>query len=193
MNLSAKNIDDLKEFVRLVRKLESSTFSKRLLSAQNISYQHSVESGNQGMILNFDEEECESFLLSCRLLMQNNERTSIQRVWALFHDNMRDHPSFVRINPARWKLNDYLDRVPAIPLIDRAHSSGLILNTFLYGAYAHRNREKCQLLSEWEQDAQTFSMYKMTFLLALKVMLDCAKSLAAGVVEFLEKSGHAIP
>lgn len=116
MNLSTEDIEDLVLFVEHVSELRSSKFAQRVLSPKDITYTWTSGS-SRGEFINFDEEECRSFILGCRLLMQDNDRTSIRRVWLMFKDQVKKQEWFMKVNPPRWMLNDYLD-TNAIILVD---------------------------------------------------------------------------
>jgi hypothetical protein len=185
VNLSADDIEDLREFVDLVGELKSTRFAQLVLALKQISYVHGG-GATEGEFANFDEEECRSFILGCRLLMQDNERTSIRRVWVMFNDKVMRPDWFVKINPPRWMINDYLDRDAIIRAPDGATvTSRLIVETFLYGSYAHYNRVHRQRFKDWEATGHKFAQMKLWFLVALQVVLKNAVPMAAAVEQFL--------
>lgn len=181
--LTPEQREDLAEFVEQVNQLRSSRFGQRVLSQRSVTLQSVGD--NEPKLMNFDEEECRSFLLGCRMLMQNNERISIGRVWILFKDVIQEADWFVRINPPRWMLNDYLDQemIFAEPTGDIATNRQLV-DTFLYGSYAHLNRDHRKRFKTWEADPQFHSL-KLLFLLGLKVILEMSGRMSDTVEDYL--------
>ena len=170
--------------------LGRSRFAKAVLAQKNITLRMPGNS-QEAEFLNFDEEDCRSFLLGCRFLLQDNERVSVRNIWRLFEARIADSAWFARINPPRWKLNDYLDQdapfaVPGGGTI----TNRLLLYTFLYGSYAHHNREHRERLREWEASQQLMFM-KLLFLMALKVVYRCAAEMADVVSDWLASQPNA--
>ena len=178
-------VDDLQEFVQAVAELSTSRLGREVLSQRNITMRMS---GNWSKIeiINFDEEGCSSFLLKCRLLIQNNERISLFRVWTLCEKRIANPDLFGRINPPRWMLNQYLDEnslfaVPGGGLITKR----LLMDTFLYGSYAHLNRVHRRRFRQWQQDPKQFHVLKLEFVMGLQIVLKSAQLMAAVVSDWL--------
>lgn len=72
----------LREFVDLVRELQSSSLSQRLLSKNSLKSTHYAD-GRIPVIQNFDEDSCRAFLLSFRLLIRDNDRISLRSARSL--------------------------------------------------------------------------------------------------------------
>ena len=119
------------------------------------------------------------------MLIQNNERISIGNIWAIFKDVIKDPDWFVKINPPRWMLNDYLNQ--DLLFLDPSktiQTNRQLLDTFLYGNYAHMNRDHRARFKAW-QDHKNFHSLKLQFLLGLKVILDMAVDIAVVAGGFL--------
>ncbi len=182
---TSNDIEDLAEFVRHVRGLGEFRFAKAVLAQRGITLQMSPKSP-AGEFLNFDEEDCRSFLLGCRLLMQNNDRVSVARVWKTFADKANDDAWFAKINPPRWMLNEYLDRDAEFAAPGGGSVTNLlILHTFLHGSYAHLNRDHRGRFLQWEAHPQ-FHYMKLLFLMAVKVLYRCSSEMAVVVSDWLE-------
>jgi hypothetical protein len=182
--LTREQREDLAEFVEQVNQLQSSRFGQRVLLQRSVTLR-STAGDEEPELVNFDEEECRSFLLGCRMLMQNNDRVSIGKVWTLFKDTIGDPAWFVRVNPPRWMLNDYLDQemMFADPTGEVTTNRQLV-DTFLFGSYAHLNRAHRARFKAWQSDPQFHSL-KLLFLLGLKVILEMAGRMADAVEDYL--------
>jgi hypothetical protein len=185
--LRPADIEDLKEFVHHIHALSQTRFAKALLSQKTITLRRAGAS-RVSEIVNFDEEDCRSFLLGCRLLLQNNERVSIGRIWKIFADRIRDDVWFVRINPPRWMLNDFLDQETMFKTPSGSSvSNRLLLDTFLYGSYAHLNKNHRKRFREWEAHEQ-FPFMKLLFLMVLQVLYKCSIDMASVVSDWLSNA-----
>ena len=182
--LRAADIEDLKEFVHHVHDLTRTRFAKAVLSQKTITLRH-IGVPRAGEIVNFDEEDLRSFLLGCRLLLQNNERVSIRRIWMIFKDRIKDDAWFIRINPPRWMLNDFLDQdamftTPSVGSV----TNRLLLETFLYGSYVHLNTRHRKRFRRWEAHDQ-YPFMKLLFLTVLQVLYKCSFDMASVVSDWL--------
>ena len=187
---SPTDILHLKEFCELVRELRESKFGQRVLGSKPITVR-----GHAGFhdaeIVDFDEEECRSFLLSFRLLVQDNDKISIRCVWGIFKDKIKDDEWFRRVNPPKWMLNDFLDR----PAMYQAPGGGEqsmrdVFETFLYGAYAHRlySLEKREKYLSWKSSHRDYVIQKMLFLLCLHTALNMATRIETAIRQWLEQN-----
>lgn len=123
--------------------------------------------------VNVDEEEFYSFLLRCRLLIDNKEAISIANIWSACESLMSNSSHFLTINAQRRMLNDYLDQEAAI--VDHAGNALKnrdILWTFLYGRYAHLNKDHAARLRQWETEPRQYYPLKLMFIVGLKVLLE---------------------
>lgn len=190
--LRRADVEDLKEFVRHVNILSNTRFAKALLSQKTITVRRTSAS-RVGEIVDFDEEDCRSFLLGCRLLLQDNERVSIRRIWKIFKNRLGDKMWFVKINPPRWMLNEFLDqetmfRTPSAGLV----TNRLLLETFLYGSYAHLNKAHRKRFQQWESHEQ-FPFIKLVFLTVLQVLYKCSVDMASVISSWLADECSRLP
>ena len=177
----------LYEFVALVDELNSLRLAKNLLSLDSIVVQTQPDWAD-ARIINFEEEEFRSFLLSCRLLIQDNDGISLRCVGDIVSNGPFSESDKKDIWAERFRLNLSLDDHCAW----LAPSCGLITNrdvlkTFLWGLYAHRMMNP--LLRErylaWEAVPRQFYALKQTFLLMLKILLESATRIAQAIRENL--------
>jgi hypothetical protein len=184
--LPPAEIEDLKEFVRHIRTLADTRFAKAVLSKETITLR-STTAWQASEIVNFDEEDCRSFLLGCRLLLQNNDRVSIGRIWKIFKDRIKNDAWFIRINPPRWMLNDFLDQRTMFATPHDAVTNRELLDTFLYGSYAHLEARHRTRFREWEGHKQ-YPFLKLSFLAVLQVLFKCAVDMAQIVSDWLAEN-----
>lgn len=180
----------LKEFCELVRELRESKFGQRVLGAKSITVR-----GHDGLhdaeIVDFDEDECRSFLLSFRLLVQDNDNISIRCVWNIFKDKIIDPEWFVRVNPPKWMLNDFLEGQAMYAAPGGGDQTMReVFDVFLYGAYAHRNQapEKRTKYLAWKSNHRDYVIQKMLFLLCVKTTLDMAKLIEIATRDWIEQN-----
>ena len=185
-DVAPAEIGYLQEFVSHVNELIKSRFAQRVLAQPTIRLRTKSDWTNAELV-NFDEEECQSFLLKCRLLIQDRDGISINRIWSMFKDRI-DDSWWAKINPPRWMLNDYLDAQALFEGGSNASvNNRLILETFLYGSYAHLNPEYRKRFKEWQTDPERFYLLKLEFIMALKVLLSSAAKMTLVVEEFLKQ------
>jgi hypothetical protein len=189
--LRPSDIEDLQEFVHHIHELARTRFAAAVLSQKTITLRRIGES-RISEIVNFDEEDFRSFLLGCRLLLQDNERVSIGHVWRIFKDRIKDDAWFIRINPPRWMLNDFLDQetmftTPSVGSV----SNRLLLDTFLYGSYAHLNKRHRKRFRQWEAHDQ-YPLMKLLFLTVLQVLYKCSFDMASVVSDWLGESRKGV-
>lgn len=170
--------EDLHAFVSHIGELRHSRFGQKIL-AQNTVTMRIGGSYDYVEFVGVDEEEFRSFLLGCRLLIQNNERISVFNVWTTCKSLMGVSDGFAAINAQRCMLNDYLD-TPA-PITDHTGASLTnrhILDTFLYGSYAHLDRAHSARIRDWQTSPRQYYPLKLTFIMALKVLLQTSGAIS---------------
>jgi len=184
--LSEEKLQDLESFVECVESLERTRFVETFLSQSEI-ITHGTDRADSWRIEGFDEEHMCAFLLSLRKLVQNNDPCSFYNIWSIFKDDIKDRNWFARANPPRWMLNDLLDQgsILSVPEVESA-TNRVIFETFLYGLYAHSDREKRELLKVWRQTNQ-FIFLKQSFLMILKCVYGCAKSMKSVAMDYLKQ------
>ena len=184
--ITNQELEDLQEFQDLVEGLSCSRFGRGILAQETVTIQV-CGFEDTPTILNFDEEDCRSFLLGCRMLLQKNERVSVFKIWSIFKDSICDDELFVQINPPRWMLNDYLDQgVPIATPNNEPLTNRLLVDTFLYGSYAHLNRRHRARLASWQEESRQYNSLKLCFIMALKVILDMSKRMSVVVRQYQE-------
>lgn len=190
MNLSEESKRSLRLFIETVAELEESSLYKNLLGEEGITYRYSWREGQPASqeIVNLDEEQLKSFILTARLLSQDNDGRSIRVVAQIFDGELQNHQLYPTFNGIRWKLNDYLDQEYPIKIQGVSITSRHLFDIFLYGHYAHRNPDKEDVYCRWESDWITFPHYKLGFLLSLSVLFSCAHQIRSVVERIFNES-----
>jgi len=180
MDTSTKPL--LIEYVNLVKELNSLRLAT-LLSRKSISLQHSGD-WDDARIIDFDEEDCRSFLLSCRMLIQDNDRISLRCIGKIIEDSGCSNELKSLVGGERFRMNLSLDDYCAFA----APGCGQITNrdvfdTLLWGAYAHRgmNPATRQRFLDWQADSRQFLSLKLVFLLMLKIILKAASKISSAI------------
>ena len=89
-------------------------------------------------------------------------------------------------------LNEYLDQ--SAPIADHtgnAITNLEILNSFLYGSYAHFNREYENSLKQWQSEPRQYYPIKLLFILALKVLIQTSGAMSDEIAAWLISEGRA--
>ena len=180
MDMSTKSL--LIEYVNLVKELNSLRLAT-LLSRWSISLQHRGD-WDDARIIDFDEEDCRSFLLSCRMLIQDNDRISLRCIGKIIEDSGCSNELKSLVSGERFRMNLSLDEYCAFA----APGCGQITNrdvfdTFLWGAYAHRgmNPATRQRFLDWQADTRQFLSLKLVFLRMLKIILEAASKISSAI------------
>lgn len=188
MNLSPENKRSLELYLDTVSELERSSLYRNILEKNNITYRFQVKEGLPitQEVVDLDEEHLKAFILTARLLAQDNDGRSIRVVSNIVDESFQAHPSYLKFNSARWKLNDYLDgEYPAL-VQGESITSRELFDVFLYGHYAHRNPQKEQRFIQWQSNWVTFPHYKLGFLMSLSVLFSCAHEMRTAIEEMLK-------
>lgn len=118
-----------------------------------------------------DVEEIEAFVLTYRLFVQDSDGLSFRALDALYRDLPVPPELVAEVGGIRVQVNEYLDGPTPVVLREHRIARREVLDKFLYGAYAHVNREKASVLSEWRRNDVLFSFLEAEFVLLLGVTL----------------------
>ena len=190
--LSASDRQTLQKFVNLSKTLQGMRIVKDLLSANTITYRFNWQMGvrTNDRIANLDEEALMSFLLKCRLVIQNGEATSLSNIAKIFAKLENDDPLARAFFRARTQLDLFLtahvgvEVEPGIPV-----TYGEVMHTFLYGHYAHASGAKESRFERWADNELQFPYIKVLFLCTLQQVLRAVVAMADLSVQLLAKAG----
>ncbi len=183
----------LTEFVNLVEELNSLRLAQSVLGKQTITVQVQTD-WEKARLIDFDEEDCRSFLLGSRLLIQDNERISLRLLPSLLEECGCGEALKDLVEGERFLINLSLDE----PCMVAAPRCGSVTNrdvfeTFMWGCYAHRcmNPLHRERFLQWQTDTRQFMALKVIFLLMLKIILQAASRIATGIRIELESASNA--
>ena len=140
-----------------------------------------------------DTDAVDALVMTFRMFMQKHDRISLRDMTKIVDDpdvsqEWKDHFTY-----ARSVLNKYLDGSPAMDLRPEGKmlTGKVIVETFLYGEYAHTEKKHRDQYLKWKQDALMFSLICFAF---DKVVIDMLKTInyVCGLCE-LELEGKPIP
>lgn len=184
--------DNLETFVAHVKELISSRFGRNVL-AQNAVTLRTDQAFDTVEFVGVDDDELRSFLLGCRLLIQDNERISVFNIWTACRNLMDISECFAPINAQRWMLNDFLDQEASIAdHAGRSLTHREILKAFLYGSYAHLDRIQAERLQQWQTSPAVNYSLKLTFFLVLKVLLQTSAVMSEHVATWLQRERDTV-
>jgi len=179
----------LERFCGVVQQLRGCSIFEKLLSRGEITLNYKVRYGVlvSGEIRDLDEEPLKAFLLTARLLTQDNDGVSIRKIAAIFDARVSQrHPLWQEFNAYRSGLNQFLDkRHDELPETYRE-----LFETFLYGHYAHLNDQKEVVYQEWLKDELSFLKRKQLFVLILSVLFSHVRDIHVTVRKFLDLSSN---
>jgi hypothetical protein len=145
LELFCSKIEELKES-RYLRNAISGSVRWTASCSQGSTLTHEREGP--------DEEAVKAFLLTMRMFLQKNEKISVRRIGQLVSNSDVCHINLKNDFAAeRNALNTYLDAsgVAKFVIGDRPLTQRDILDTFLYGMYAHNNDHYLKELKGWEK------------------------------------------
>ena len=180
---SFSEIEILREFIALVDDLNSSALTRDFLSTK-LTVLTRGNSWSKGVLLNFDEDSCRSFLLMFRLLYQPNDGISLRTIRNLISEGAYEQDLKDWVSYKRQMLDWDLDSESPFAM---GYTYRQVIEIFLWGSYAHRcqSPDKRRQFLEWQADTETFIIKKQSFLLALKMILEFADQLSTKVCEVL--------
>lgn len=183
----------LQIFIESVDELIDSEFLSQV-KTQSISTQLNW-SQNGGLLSERTgpkRDAVKAFLLTLRFFRQNNEPTSLCNMEERIEGLNLNAELKERFRTSRHNFNSYLDKRPSINFSPEigADTNRKILDTFLYGIFAHANPKHRRQAKQWEgapyyEDIRAqFDLILIEFLKALAAMANvCRDCLKAGIAE----------
>ena len=140
----------LKLFNEKAEKLNSLRFVAALRAGKGSYKIQGRDKGPAEVIGDFATvDELDAFVLTLRLIIQDNEPISIRRLTALYETTPEVSVLVERVRGIREGLNKYLDRPSPIVWQGNQVSRRHILDVFLYGGLAHSHRDKTPEYAAW--------------------------------------------
>jgi len=144
-------LSTLQLFNEKFKELKNSGFPKNWLH-KNINYEFDfLENKVKQDIPN--QDEIKSFILTVRFFIQDNEPCSIRNMGTLYNEldipnNLKD--DFLAL---RDRINNFLDSKTHFGPKDKPqYTHRDIFESFIYGHFAHSNKEKHDTVKKWKQN-----------------------------------------
>ena len=116
----------------------------------------------------FNQDDIDAFVLSYRILTQNNDRLSVGSLAKIYDRDWMPKEASNRFCEARTQLNDYLDNSYSTVSLDSPIPIRELLEVIIYGALAHSNASKEATFSQWTADGGLSGFFWGEFMAALK-------------------------
>jgi hypothetical protein len=166
-------------------KLLNSSFVQALLKP-NTGFKISGEQQDDGSFRILTEvrgpsqESIDSFILTFRFFIQDNEATSLSNISKLYEDPMVESEYRNRFISARKEVNDLLNSPNTLNVIidDARPTNREIMETFIYGGLAHANRAKKKVYDEWMSFPPIGGLLTTCFTMILGRVLEALKYIA---------------
>jgi len=159
-------IETLELFTEQANRLYNSKFVTWARTVDKIQIIMTADEKGAEVAVNWPEEdEINAFLLPFRFLIQDNERCSWNNISKLYEE-LEITPSYKEsfLN-SRKNLNEYLDsKIVEFALHGKHYTHREVLDTFVYGYYAHSNKEKRKLFDEWKKNLFGFKNLEFFFI-----------------------------
>jgi hypothetical protein len=166
-------------FIEKVDRLLSLSFTRHMLQVADTS-QRILFTGEGAEVFDFGpgDEAIDAFVLTFRFFIQDNERTSLRSLLNLLQDDQLSEWWKQEYTRIRSEVNTYLNTNP-IHFGPREISRRDVLEVFVYGGFAHANREKRRIFNEWKEDDVMFGLRKNDFVVTLSQVLKCISELSS--------------
>lgn len=177
MTTTEKTIAALKLFNEKAEKLQKSNLI------------NTTKQGNTGIIFSWkkgedlkidrqwpDEEAIDSFVLTLRFFIQDNERSSFGQLAELYESLLaslqdeKNHFKYMRV-----QLNSYLDEKFVFVAGEPEKTNREIFDTFIYGGLAHANPDKKHVFDSWMGEPLSESLLNNRFITILSEFMDIIK------------------
>ena len=111
-------------------------------------------------------------MLRFRTLIRDTDRISLKTIGGLFKDGRFSQASRLEFNHQQFFLTEWQKQVSAIQFPGEANfTNDMLLDTFMFGEYSHKNRALVERLQNWKAHEPHFTYLKVSFLQSLKVAL----------------------
>lgn len=119
----------------------------------------------------FDEDEIDAFVLTYRMLTQNNDRLSLANVSELYCRDWMPEEASARFREAREHLNEYLDSAAIMEFGPHKFAIRELVDIVIYGGLAHSNVQKSEIFKAWSANEAIVGLMWVEFQAAMKKAL----------------------
>jgi len=181
---STSELEALSEFVSHVDSLSKLRFASRISSKSAF-----ILRGTKTEPMDFfdlDEDDCRSFLLGIRLLVQDRDGISLKKIWEILA-SVDDLELLKTINNARAPVFLSMDCEAMFADPDgKTITNQDIFDTFMYGAYAHFDKMHRTRFKYWRKSTR-FPFLKLIFLMSVNLIYQRSIEMAGIVRAILRK------
>jgi hypothetical protein len=117
-----------------------------------------------------DDDDVAAFVLHLRLLIQDNDRISVRRISRMLPQLALTKDCRSKFEKIRTRLNTWLNSQPIGTIRNFPKTNRELLNTFLYGQYAHHSKPHYSRLKQMRKVAPDGS-FDAQFLYVLQRLL----------------------
>lgn len=186
----AEEIETLKTFSRKVERLLKSKFTENVLK-KHLKWSWSWRI-NEGSTLDYpdcDEEDRDAFILTLRLLIQNNDLISIAKVSTIILSLPISTKIIDPWKHNRTELNRYLDSPPSFTAFGEPKTHRDLIFTLIYGEWSHLDPKYRPAIERWLSNDMAWAGIQTTCYMVLQNLVSCLgafKTLADMTIEQLE-------
>ena len=186
--LSETELEDLNAFIAHVEDLSTYKFANRLLDLKQLRLEGLATEPMD--FVDFNEDECRSFLLGVRLLTQDRDGISLKRVWEIVA-TVDDLDQLKALNQARTPaMLTLMDSAMFADPDGREMTNQEIFDTFMYGAYAHKDRNHRARLQKLKS-SNSFPFLKLNFLMIVSIIYRSSINLSKTVTPIVARANEA--
>lgn len=156
-------LETLRRFNGKVTRLEASGFARRYADAvPNViaKFEEPVfrDTGDgtfeilgriTSYLEDFDQDEIDAFVLTHRILTQNNDPLSIASLAKVYAQPWMPEEARAPFNDARAQLNSYMDTAATVEFPDGLISVRNLADIVIYGGLAHSHKRKTMIFENW--------------------------------------------
>lgn len=158
------DIDRLRRFVATAEELLATRYVAHVLERKGTNLKIDFKVGELTTKLNTpDKEASKAMILTARMFVQERDQISLDKVDSIAKGGSLSKEWTSLVTAICKKFNEYLD-ANALAKVDNVTVTRRdILETFLYGHYAHLNADKEELYQKWAKTPLLFQMYEFEF------------------------------
>jgi hypothetical protein len=115
----------------------------------------------------FDEDEIDAFVLTYRMLTQNNDRLSVARIAEIYERDWMPIEAASNFCEAREHLNNYLDSAAVMEFGPHQMAIRDVVDIVIYGGLAHSNQQKAKVFDVWSANHAISGLMWVEFMAAM--------------------------
>ncbi|NBB81178.1 MAG: hypothetical protein GVY36_17355 [Verrucomicrobia bacterium] len=183
-------IETLRTFSKKVKRLLDSRFTENVLK-KHLKWNWSWKAG-EGSVLDYpdcDDDDRDAFLLTLRLLIQNNDLISIANVTRIIDSLPLSEKITDPWTHNRTELNNYLDSNPFFTAFGEPKSYRELIDTLIYGEWSHLDPKYRPAVEKWLGDEFVWSNMQTMFFMVMQNLVSCLSAfrvLAEMAIEQIE-------